>query len=67
MTHKFNWMKLVIKYIPDLEQEEESLITAKYDAAHERRRRILRERRGASPVKELSTSLRFKVISHVRS
>ncbi|MGN5765114.1 hypothetical protein ACNQO6_12290 [Acinetobacter calcoaceticus] len=57
----------MIEYIPDMEQEQESLITAKYDAAHERRRRILRERRGASPVKELSTSLRFKVISHVRS
>lgn len=67
MTYKFNWTKLVIKYISDLEQEEKSLITAKYDAAHERRRRILRERRGTTPVQELSISLRFKVASHVRS
>ncbi len=66
-VHRLIRMETVIEYIPDQEQEEESLITAKYDAAHERRRRILRERRGATPVKELSTSLKFKVISHVRS
>lgn len=60
-------MSRVIEYIPDMEQEQESLITAKFEAAHERRRRILKERRRMDSIEELSTSLRFKVISHVRS
>lgn len=60
-------MKLMIKYIPNQEQEEESFINAKFEAAHERRKRILKERRGDYHFKESNTSLRFKVVSHVRS
>ncbi|WP_202740222.1 hypothetical protein [Acinetobacter sp. 'aerobic (ED)'] len=60
-------MSRVIEYIPDPDQEEESLITAKYEAAHERRKRILKEGRDVYPIKESSTSLRFKVVSHIRS
>lgn len=60
-------MNLVIEYVPDLEQEKESLITAIIEAAHERRIRTLKERRGSYPVKELNISLKFKVVSHVRS
>ncbi|MBJ8482603.1 hypothetical protein [Acinetobacter vivianii] len=57
----------MIKYIPNQEQEEESFINAKYEAAHERSKRILKEKRGDYHVKESNTSLRLKVISHVRS
>jgi len=57
----------VIKYIPDLDQEEETLITAKVDAALERLKKRMKVNRIIYLDKELKISLTFKVESHLRS
>lgn len=60
-------MRSVIEYIPDLEQEEETLITAKFDAAFERLKRRMAENRIVYFDKELNIPLTIKVESHLRS
>ncbi|MCU4367528.1 hypothetical protein [Acinetobacter courvalinii] len=57
----------MIKYIPDLDQEEETLITAKVDAALERLKKRMKVNRIVYLDKELKISLTFKVESHLRS
>lgn len=57
----------MIKYIPDLDQEEETLITAKVDAALERLKKRVKENRIVYVDEELKISLTFKVETHIRS
>lgn len=60
-------MSPVVEYIPDLEQEEETLITAKIDVALEKLRRRMEENKIVYLDKELNTYLTIKVESHLRS
>ncbi|MBJ8482607.1 hypothetical protein [Acinetobacter vivianii] len=57
----------MIKYIPDLDQEEETLITAKVDATLERLKKRMKVNRIIYIDKESKISLTFKVESHLRS
>ncbi len=56
-------MRSVIEYIPDLEQEEETLITAKFDAAFERLKRKMKENRIVYLDKDSNIPITVKVES----
>lgn len=56
-------MRSVIEYIPDLEQEEETLITAKFDAAFERLKRRMAENRIVYLDKDSNIPITVKVES----
>ncbi|WP_123774746.1 hypothetical protein [Acinetobacter sp. BIGb0102] len=60
-------MKLVIEYIPDPEQEEESLITAKIDAALERLKKRMKENRIVYLDKNTNIPITVKVESSLWS
>lgn len=57
----------MVKYIPDIDQEKETLITAKVDAALERLKKRMKENRIVYVDEDLKISLTFKVETHIRS